>query len=454
MSKLYKSDTASAGIWRGLFVSVDESNRSCQVYIPMLHRGLNPFKSSDPKEGVVSNLSNYPTAQFSCPGVFVTPEVGDTCWVMFEQGDMNFPVVVGQIGTTLPEGDVTTAIYGGGGGAAGGAAGGYGAEGYLTGCYICQIDSATIDWVATCVTGEGGSNDLYCCRLYASHAANLCEEKCGENYTQADVMNVVNIKNHTPKGWYASASWTRGCSEEAKQAVREVFLEGKRWFPRFVTEFDTFPSDIVNPKNREDYRIGDTVTNRWGSTYAFYRFMPSADKDIAGYFPDGKMYQKYKDDVDKMNQNASAAAGGVVGGAIAWAVKMADTPVSQGGARYVWGAHSGQDYDCSGFVWAAFHDGGGLTSLNYASTGEMENEYTRNGFVKVTNGINFDTGSGLQAGDILVNPSSHTELMISATRKAGAHTAANALEDQVTTSNYKNYGSGGYQFVLRYGGNK
>lgn len=113
---VYKSDTAMDGIFRGYFVAVNETARISQVFIPTLHRKLMPFKDCDPKSGLIEgiDLKEYPLAMFCCPGVFVTPEVGDTAWIAFENGDPRFPVVIGQIGTALSEGDVVTEIYGGG----------------------------------------------------------------------------------------------------------------------------------------------------------------------------------------------------------------------------------------------------------------------------------------------------------------------------------------------------
>ena len=172
-----------------------------------------------------------------------------------------------------------------------------GADGYLTGCQTYNLSDDTIKWVATCMTGEGGGNDLNSCRIYASHAANHIEEF--SDRSESFVRKVVAPFGTTTYGWYAAASWTRGCSDAAIQAVKEVFNQGYRYLPRYVIEFDTFPMDISNAKSKEAYQFGETVLNKYGSKYKFYGFFPSGD--ICGY--NDAAYAKYKGDDELMKQN-------------------------------------------------------------------------------------------------------------------------------------------------------
>lgn len=403
-----------AGYWRGLFVSVDEGSRSAQVFIPMLHKKLMPFNDpSNPKSGVISDLSNYPTAYFACPGVFVTPEVGDACWVVFENGDPNFPIVVGQLGTTLPEGDVTTAIYGGGGG---GFAGGAGSGGYLTGCASCELDDYGLEFASYVVYSEGGSNDLQACREYASHMANLVEYKKGLPMTQEKIIATIT------SGWYAHAKSgldsykslpNTGRSSESDQAVKEVFTEGKRWLPRFVIEFDCFPHDAWNNEYQTDkskYKQGETEVNqrpihyvngkKFGfaspTNYMFWIFFKSGD--IGGYMPEGEMYKKYKDDVQKMQQ-VSASGGGN---------KAAEEFIKIMNAGYSYGRGTNQ-YDCSSATCEALYRAGILPksgkSWSTTSFGVGGKEFLKYGFVDVTSqvwpGMDRSSCSKMQPGDIL-----------------------------------------------------
>lgn len=109
------SDTSTCGSFRAFVVYLDEENRSARVYIPTLHRSLMPFSNPDnPHEGVSQdvNLNSYPVAQIVAPGVYFAPKIGDAVWVMFENADVNYPVITGSIATTLQQGDVRYALYG------------------------------------------------------------------------------------------------------------------------------------------------------------------------------------------------------------------------------------------------------------------------------------------------------------------------------------------------------
>ena len=134
------------------------------------------------------------------------------------------------------------------------------------------------------------------CRRYASHAANLHEVHYKRTGRDSNSIRQT-VKKNTDGGRYYYGSWSRGCSDEAIQAVKEVFLDGKRYLPRYVTEFDTFPNDIRGAKKRSQYSIGDTVRNIYDSTYQFYMFFNC--EDIAGYFQED--FEKYSNDVALLN---------------------------------------------------------------------------------------------------------------------------------------------------------
>ena len=169
-------------------------------------------------------------------------------------------------------------------------------DGYIQGCDTYNLDNDTIIHLAKLVTGEGGESNLAECRRYASHIANLHEVQYGRTgRSSKDILKTVN------GGWYAKASWSRGYTDESIQAVKEVFLEGRRYLPRYVTEFDTFPRDIKNAKSRSDYKIGDTIINRYATQksdyYQFYMFFDCGD--IAGYFQ--KHFDKFPNENSLLN---------------------------------------------------------------------------------------------------------------------------------------------------------
>lgn len=83
----------------------------------------------------------------------------------------------------------------------------------------------------------------------------------------------------------------------------------------------------------------------------------------------------------------------------------------------------GRDYDCSSFVISALEAGGfPMKSYGATYTGNMRTALAKCGFKRVS-GVNLATGAGLQAGDILLNPATHTEMYIGNGYAVGAHSS-------------------------------
>lgn len=79
------------------------------------------------------------------------------------------------------------------------------------------------------------------------------------------------------------------------------------------------------------------------------------------------------------------------------------------------------DYDCSSLVISAWQAAGVPVKDKGATyTGNMFNAFIKCGFKDVTNKINLSTGSGLIAGDVLLNHTDHTAMMISKSQLAQA----------------------------------
>ena len=151
------------------------------------------------------------------------------------------------------------------------------------------LSDSAINDIATGVTGETGGDSMFTSMQEASQMANLNEVTRKRSANESGIITTIH------DGWYSPNSWTRGVTNTAKEAVKKVFVEGKRTLPRYVTEHDTFPLDIKNAKNRSEYKFGDPVSNRYGSNYKFYDFFgENKDGDISGYFQSD--YEKYKND--------------------------------------------------------------------------------------------------------------------------------------------------------------
>lgn len=83
----------------------------------------------------------------------------------------------------------------------------------------------------------------------------------------------------------------------------------------------------------------------------------------------------------------------------------------------------GRDYDCSSFVISALEAGGfPMKSYGATYTGNMGAALAKCGFKRVS-GVNMATGAGLEAGDILLNPATHTEMYIGNGYAVGAHSS-------------------------------
>lgn len=147
--------------------------------------------------------------------------------------------------------------------------------------------------------------------------------------------------------------------------------------------------------------------------------------------------------------------------AVKWAIDIAND--NSHGYDNTKGSRGGTpDYACSSFVGAAYKFAGvDLPAPETIYTASMNKVFTSKGFKKITSGINFKTGKGLELGDILVAPGKHTEIYVGNGKLAGARGNANSGKpengkagdqsgSEITVSAYWNYP---WSFVLRYVGN-
>ena len=86
------------------------------------------------------------------------------------------------------------------------------------------------------------------------------------------------------------------------------------------------------------------------------------------------------------------------------------------------------DYACSSFVADCYIRAGVNFGCGCGSvyTKDMRKLFTAHGFKDVTGKVNLKTGAGLQVGDVLVKPGSHTEIYVGGGKLAGARGNANS----------------------------
>lgn len=140
--------------------------------------------------------------------------------------------------------------------------------------------------------------------------------------------------------------------------------------------------------------------------------------------------------------------------AIEWARKIA----ADNTHGYSQASRWGRDYDCSSFVISAL-DAGGFPMKSYGATytGNMGAALAKCGFKRVS-GVNLGSGAGLQAGDILLNPATHTEMYIGGGYTVGAHSSETGGKTGKTGDQTGNeisiqpYRNKNYKEVWRYSG--
>ena len=151
------------------------------------------------------------------------------------------------------------------------------------------------------------------------------------------------------------------------------------------------------------------------------------------------------DDTPKIDVDLIVSDSELINKVVTWAVNIANDD-SHG---YVYGGKGPTNYDCSGFIWAAYNTNG-LSSLSYATTSNMKSTYSSYGFVDVTHSINLSTGEGLLAGDILLNKSGgHVDMYIGNGQRVGAHSSKTGIYVDNYGWNQSGYNNK-YDIILRY----
>lgn len=132
----------------------------------------------------------------------------------------------------------------------------------------------------------------------------------------------------------------------------------------------------------------------------------------------------------------------IIESAVQWAIKTANDN-SHG---YSQADRWGPDYDCSSFVIQAYEQAGVRVKEAGASyTGNMKSAFISCGFIDVTQSCNLPSGSGIKAGDVLLNYSAHTCISIGNGKVANCRTnegnpqAGDQSGNEIRIQSYWNY---------------
>ena len=112
--------------------------------------------------------------------------------------------------------------------------------------------------------------------------------------------------------------------------------------------------------------------------------------------------------------------------ALQWALRTANDPSSGYSQADRWGPN----YDCSSFALSSYKKGAGVDIGSATYTGNLS-ELLKHGFKDVSKSVNFNTGSGLQKGDIIFYHKNGTN----------GHAAIYAGNGQIVHARGQSYGS-------------
>jgi len=155
--------------------------------------------------------------------------------------------------------------------------------------------------LAAMVYAEGGYNYVGM-KAVASHMGNLYEiRKFNYPSTTATLYEFISTST-----WYAKRTremkfdGTKSYMQEAFRAVEEVLVQGKRTLPLYIDEFDWFPNDVVDAKDKNQYIQGKTVYyNKYGDEndlitfWCFNLNSNGTSGNIFGYLKRNEKYKNY-----------------------------------------------------------------------------------------------------------------------------------------------------------------
>ena len=152
--------------------------------------------------------------------------------------------------------------------------------------------------LAAMVYHEGGYNYIGM-KAVASHMANLYEmNKFNHPSINESLYEFIHDNKwyawNTRKAEYDGSSYMK----QALQAVEEVIVGGKRILPLYIDEFDWFPGDVINAKDKSQYVQGKTIyINKYSDTemvfWCFNLNSKGTSGNIFGYIKGNTSFQEY-----------------------------------------------------------------------------------------------------------------------------------------------------------------
>lgn len=400
-------------------------------------------------------MKYYPKASICSWQVRTPLATGDAVYIMFENGNINYPVIVGQLGTTLPLGTI-------GGGSSGdsndnsNSSGTISISGDDTSRYIWNYFSQKLgnDYgVAGLMGNLAAESGLHPDRLQG----DIPYSDKSVQYTQTVDNGTVSEYDFVHKGpgggGYGLAQWTY---YSRKQNMYNKWKSNSSYSSIGCVELGCdFLWDELN-----SYGLTDALKNaksiKEASNVILLQFEKPADQGPSVQELRASMGQ------DIYNTHAGGGSYNAAGNppsnvsAAAWSAlnfmrNVAADSKHGYSQKNRWG---NPDYDCSSLVITAYQQAGVPVKDKGASyTGNMLQVFKSVGFVDVVNQVTLSTGAGLLPGDVLLN-SGHTAMFVSSGTIVHASTAKKGSPDpgdqgtEILESSYYS----DWDHVLRYSG--
>jgi len=123
MPEIYSNNIAMSGVFRAIIIQsrIQNNIEYYAIYVPSLHGHYIPFSNLqnlhqpleiDINTGIIATgddvfdirIHDYPLAQSCDWGSRISWQQGDCVWIMFENGDIDFPVIIGCLSSITDEG--------------------------------------------------------------------------------------------------------------------------------------------------------------------------------------------------------------------------------------------------------------------------------------------------------------------------------------------------------------
>ena len=346
------------------------------------------------------------------------------------------------------------------------------------------IDDSNVEAISKVVYGEAGIIKS----MDALVAVAQCIKDMWESGKFGKTISSVMQNNFSAYG-------NKSTTDDARQAVYDVFVGGKRRFKNAkILQFRSFtkysdgkgnmdPAKCASLLQKYEYIGKDARDNQWGHLYFGHKIV---EEKVQTY----RVRLKWGSDMTTQigafsdKQKATDCARAAILGykvfdesgkivfdtgeltvanqrkiATKWAVETANNN-AHGYNNAKDGRGGSPDYACSSFVNEAWRQAGvDLPESATVYTASMQNTYTEKGFEVITNDVNVKNGKSLLPGDVVLKPGAHVEIIVDG-GIAGARGNAQALKaengkagdqsgNEITVSSYYNFP---WTVVLRYVG--